>query len=145
MSQAVIDTSVSAAWVLKDEATEQSWQLLDRVLAGRVVPVVPALWHYEMLNVLRTAVGIERVTAIEAARLTDLLDRLPVEIVPVEAQGAAAILTAALDRDLSAYDAAYFSLAQRRGLQLITADGRILRLRSTYPRICTLDAFLNDA
>jgi len=137
----VIDCSVSGAWVLEDERTEHSERLLSHVLSGELRLVQPELWRYEMLNVLRTAVVRKRMTDRAAKRALLSLRSIPVEIVSAEAQGQAEILTSALELKLSAYDAAYLSLARLRGSDLVSADRGLLRLRPRFPWIRPLRQF----
>ncbi|MDR0847738.1 MAG: type II toxin-antitoxin system VapC family toxin, partial [Propionibacteriaceae bacterium] len=50
MSAVVVDASVAAAWFLQDEATQFTDSILVR--ASRDGLVVPALWRFELANVL---------------------------------------------------------------------------------------------
>ena len=114
--EVVVDGSVSAAWLLPDENTESCERLLGSVLSGKLQIVVPELWPYKMLNVLRTAVVQGRMDEQVAMRALSLLCSIPLETISVEAQGQSAILSDALRLGLSAYGAAYFNLAESRGV-----------------------------
>ena len=139
--EVVIDGSVSASWLFPDEHTKASEKLLEKALGGTLRIVVPELWRYEMLNVLRTAVVRERIGEQVAMRALTLLRSIPVEIVPAEVQGQTAILTCALRLGLSAYDAAYFSLAEGRGIDLVSADHDLLKLGRQFPWIVSVRQF----
>jgi predicted nucleic acid-binding protein len=122
----VLDASVSAAWLLSDESSTYADRLLKR-LAGSGEALVPAIWRYEMANVLWVGVRRERLSAVDAAQLTQWLAALPISIdpgsvdaVPVGVAGVAALY------DLSVYDAAYLELALRKGLPLASLDQRLL-------------------
>jgi len=143
--EVVIDSSVSAAWFLPDERSDDSERLLSLVARRHLRVAVPELWHYELLNVLRTAVLRGRVTALDARKAATLMGSLPVESVPAGSQGHSEIVTAAIELGLSAYDAAYIGLAQMRGDELITADTAMLDLRLRFPWIRSLDEFLARA
>jgi len=140
----VIDCSVAASWFLPDECTESCQRLLGFVARGELRVVVPELWHYEVLNALRTAVLRGRITQPEAYLAATKLRGLPVEAVPVRSQGHAAIVSAAVQLGLSAYDAAYVSLAEGRGIDLVTADRGMLALKPERPWIRSAEEFLAE-
>ena len=119
----VVDSSVSAAWFLPDEATPFTEAALQATATTEVW--VPALWLLETDNLLLSAQRRRRigdakrrelVAAVGALRLS--VDREPVPIVELDAIAA--------HFRLSAYDAAYLELALRRALPLATLDGALL-------------------
>ena len=63
----VVDASVSAAWVLPDEATAFTAAALQATAAGEVW--VPVLWGLEMTNLLQSAQRRKRITAAKRAEL----------------------------------------------------------------------------
>jgi len=140
----VIDASVSATWILEDEGDKGSEGLLAAVLRGDVRLLQPTLWQYEMLNVVRSAVVRGRLSERKARQAVATLRAVPVQTVAPEEQGQADILSLALEMKLSAYDAAYVSLARQRGADLVSADQRILGLRSQLPWVRPLDEFCRD-
>jgi len=142
--EAVVDCSVSVAWFLPDERSELSAQLLRVVMRREVQVVVPELWHYEMLDALRTAVLRGRISEDQALGAVDGLRRARVETVSTDNQGLAVVLRTAMQLDLSVYDAAYVSLAESRGTDLVSADRGILRLRPRVPRIRSLPDFCGE-
>lgn len=84
---------------------------------------VPALWWYELSNGLIVAQRRHRLTEADRLRLTQLYDTLLIQtdahLNPDTAWRLQAIAKA---EGLSAYDAAYLELAQRRGVGLATLD-----------------------
>ena len=132
MKALVADASVCAAWVLRDELSDQAEKLLNDVLRERVALLVPDLWLYEMANVLRSAVTRKRITPAQALEALELLDRVPVTLVAARDIPPAAMLATALRHELSAYDAAYLTLAELRGALLVTQDADLLALRQTF-------------
>lgn len=122
----VLDCSMAMAWVFSDEATEATDALRDRLLDDRAV--VPALWSWEVGNVLWAATRRKRIERHDWLMLTTALAALPIEIDP---EGPARVLTAVLplaeEHALSVYDAAYLELAIRRRIPLATLD-RALQL-----------------
>ncbi|WP_414832597.1 type II toxin-antitoxin system VapC family toxin [Afifella sp. YEN Y35] len=117
----VLDSSVALSWFFRDEQTEISRVLLERVAAEAAV--VPSLWRYEIANALQTAVRRQRIdTAFRDRALTNLA-ALPIEIDPeCDDEAWAASTTLAERHRLTVYDAAYLELAQRRSLPLATFD-----------------------
>jgi predicted nucleic acid-binding protein len=141
MADIVIDCSVSAAWVLPGESSERSERVLADALDGKVGLVVPTLWHYESLNLLRSAVLRKRLGEPDAKKALHLLSQIPMTVVDPEGQGRPAILEAALRHRLSAYDASYLALADGRGIGLLTADRDLIGMRKLLPWITPLDEY----
>lgn len=115
----VLDASAAIAWASPDEAPPAA--LSEAILAGGCV--APALWIYEVHNVLlvlhrRNRLHDEGVAAASAA-----LAALRVELEP-PSWGLVEHEVARLARShaLSIYDAAYLELALRRRLPLATFD-----------------------
>jgi len=104
VTELVLDASVALAWCFRDERTEATAELLERVQTDAAA--VPSLWHLEVVNVLALAERRRRITPAESAELITLLEML--EIVREER--------------LTAYDAAYLELAMRLGLPLASKD-----------------------
>ena len=121
MTDIVIDASVALAWCFKDERTEATARLLERVRTDAAA--VPILWHLEIANVLALAERRGRITSAESAELIALLETL--EIVVDEETWSRAftrILDLAREERLTAYDAAYLELAMRLGVPLASKD-----------------------
>lgn len=115
------------AWVLENESSDEAELLLEQVEAGVASLLVPALWKYEILNLLRSACRRGRLSESEAGAARSALSRVPLEQVDVpDATAEAAIHELAQLHDLSVYDAAYLELALRFKLPLRTSD-RALR------------------
>jgi predicted nucleic acid-binding protein len=121
----VVDASVAADWVLPDEDSTSADAILHRVAAeGAVAPGL--VWH-ELRNILLMAARRGRLPEAEVVSSLLRLRRLPLEAVDMAAGGNAGIVTLAARHRLSAYDAAYLSLAQSRALPLATADRALQR------------------
>ena len=120
MSRAfVVDASVSAAWLLPDEATAETEAALEATATREVW--VPSLWVLEITNLLLRAQRRRRISADKrrelaaaASALRLRVDREPVSITRLD--------ELASQHGLSAYDAAYLELALRRKLPLATHD-----------------------
>ena len=125
----VIDASVAACWIFKNEATPATDILLTRVQNNGAI--VPALWNWEMANLLAIGIRRARLTMADAtAQLIDLA-RLPIAT-DAEAQDRAWRETFALANAhaLTAYDAAYLELAVRASLPLATKDDELRKAAS---------------
>jgi predicted nucleic acid-binding protein len=120
----VVDASVALAWCLKDEASDFADRVLESVIAEG--GSAPAHWPMEVANGIRSAERRGRIDEEEIAHVSQLLDRLAIEVVPVELTTAMwSVLDVARTHDLSAYDAAYLDLAKVRGVALATLDDRL--------------------
>ena len=118
----VIDASITMAWCFEDQATSASDAVLHRLKQDSAV--VPVLWQLEVINVLLVAERRGRINEAQAARFLGLLERLPIDVVasPHDAQ---AVLAAGRRHGLSAYDAAYLTLAERLAAPLATLEERL--------------------
>ncbi len=122
----VVDASVALAWHFPGEATAQTERLLDDVVEkGAVVPVH---WRAEIANGFAIAVRRGRLESAYRAQALLKLSTLSIvadEESDVELWNATQTIC---DRfRLTAYDAAYLELAQRRRLPLATLDSALLR------------------
>jgi predicted nucleic acid-binding protein len=118
----VVDSSIALAWGLPDETSGEADRFLSRI-SMRSVLWVPALWWYETANALLMAQRRKRLGEAERIRLMELYQRLPIRTdVALDSDIVWRLHTLAIEYNLSAYDAAYLELAQRRGLGLATVD-----------------------
>jgi predicted nucleic acid-binding protein len=122
----VLDASVAAGWFLGDERTPQTDALLDRVMTDGAY--VPALFIWEMQNVLLSAERADRISPGDADLALEVLRDLPIRIDPPGDHPApGAELHLARHYDLTPYDAAYLAVASSRHLALATADTALAR------------------
>jgi predicted nucleic acid-binding protein len=119
----VADASFCGAWVLQDEHSEAAEGTLRSLLGGKAGLAVPCLWHFEMLNLLRSAVRRKRLPQDAAQGALALLDQIPIARVDMPGIAVRArILELSISHQLSAYDAAYLELADRLHAPLLTGD-----------------------
>jgi predicted nucleic acid-binding protein len=125
----VLDNSVALTWCFEDERTPATTALLEQV--GEFGAQAPMLWPLEALNGLLVAERRGRLDASRRQRLAGFLRALPITL-DVDTASQAWTETARLAErfGLSAYDAAYLELAQRRDLPLASLD-RALRAAAT--------------
>ncbi len=121
MSALVLDCSIAAAWCFEDEAAPATDALMERVRDEGAL--VPALWHWEVANVLTSAVRRKRINVGDASARLTLLSALPITT-DGDAVGRAwrETFTLAQAHRLTAYAAAYLELAVRTGGDLASKD-----------------------
>ncbi len=122
MREVVLDASVVLKWFAAEQrGSFEARQLRDDYQAGRLSVVVPSLLFLELLNV---AGRRWRWEAKAVAELAEALGDLAFEVSDPELPSVASWVS----RGLTAYDAAYVALAERREVALITDDDAIIEL-----------------
>ena len=128
MSRFVLDNTITMAWCFSDEATEFTKTLLSRLSNLTDHAIVPALWLYEVANVVELAVRKGRLPAEKALAFIEGLADLPIEVEnPSRAQVFVTVRTLAGLYHLTAYDAAYLELAIRYKLPIASLDRALSR------------------
>jgi len=116
----VLDASVTLSWAFPDEQNPialRAAQLLEYSLDSALAP---AIWWYEVRNVLVVNERRGRTTASRTASfLKEIAD---LDIVIDSAQSDQLVLDLSRQNGLTVYDAAYLALAIREGLPLATLD-----------------------
>jgi len=126
VSALVLDCSLAMAWCFEDEASAAADAILERVRDDGAL--VPALWVWEVANVLTLAARRGRIGGGDVAARLALMTALPIR---VDDEGAArawretALLAQA--ETLTVYDAAYLELALRLSADLATLDTELRR------------------
>jgi predicted nucleic acid-binding protein len=121
----VLDCSMTMAWLFEDEKTKKSEQLLTR-LAQEDTAIVPAIWTWEVSNVLLVAQRRKRITRSQASGFLSMLKALPIKVDEKAMLHAhEATYELALEQHLSAYDASYLEIALRRQLPIATLDKKL--------------------
>jgi predicted nucleic acid-binding protein len=122
----IIDCSIAASWCFADEATDETADVQERLVAEAAV--VPPHWHLEISNVLAIAERRKRISAANSTSFVQLLGALDIQ---VDAESTARtfghILPLCRSYALTSYDAAYLELALRRRLPLATLDDDLRR------------------
>ena len=135
MTLVVPDASVLLKWVLPEEREPHAAQAIairDAFVVGRIRLLVPALWFYEVGNILVTHY---KDTAAE--RLAALANfRLP-EARPTSAWRKR-IIEIAAEHKVTFYDACYHALAAVHGGTFVTADEKYLRKAGPDPHLLGL-------
>ena len=122
----VVDCSAICALFFEDEATQASDQLLEHLEAGGIW--VPALFLWEVANVLLTAERRKRLSQAQRVEALQLLEALHFEIDHSNPSVVWHDVTQlAAQTGLTSYDAAYLELAMRLGARLATRDRELQR------------------
>jgi predicted nucleic acid-binding protein len=122
-----VDASVGVKLFLEESGSEEAERLF--ALLGRDPPhviAVPDLFFIECANVFRSRVHRRLMTAEQARQAFAILRTLPLQTVS-SPEVTPAALDLALALGLSVYDGTYAALAERLGVPLVTADGRLAR------------------
>lgn len=128
MNEVVLDASVVIKWFAAEQrGSFEARELRKDYEAGRLSVVVPTLMFLEVLNV---AGRRWRWDADAVLELAEALERLSFAVSEPESLSVAEWVT----RGLTAYDAAYVALAEKRALPLVTDDATILELATGISR-----------
>ncbi|MBW4530275.1 MAG: type II toxin-antitoxin system VapC family toxin [Aphanothece saxicola GSE-SYN-MK-01-06B] len=126
----VADVSAVCSWCFEDERTADSEVLLARLPECELC--VPALFLWELGNVLLMAERRGRITAADRSRFLALVVQLNLDIDPADPQVVwHDVVSLAAQHRLTTYDAAYLELAMRGGLPLASRDNALLAAART--------------
>jgi predicted nucleic acid-binding protein len=123
VSRFVLDNTVTMAWCFTEEATDFTEALLGRLSNLTDNAIVPALWLYEVVNVIELAVRKGRIMEEKALAFLESLADLPIEIEnPTRTQMFVSVRALVGQHKLTAYDASYLELAIRHRLPIASSD-----------------------
>lgn len=124
MTAFVLDASVTAAWLLPDEASAHTRRLYALIRRDEVEPQAPNLWQWEWANILANGVRRGRIPTTAVEGLWGVLEaiRHRVELHELAPAQHKASLSVAMDAGLSACEAGYMWLARSLNLPLATFD-----------------------
>lgn len=124
MSAFVLDASVTAAWLLPDQASAHTRRLYALIRRDEVEPQAPNLWQWECANILANGVRRGRIPTTAIEGLWGVLEavRHRVELHELAPAQHKATLGVAMDAGLSGSGAAYMWLARSLNLPLATFD-----------------------
>jgi predicted nucleic acid-binding protein len=121
-----VDASVALAWLVDKPVSPYAIHVQNSLDAG-ARGLVPVLWHLEMANGLVVATRRKDLTAEDADKGLEFIEQMLVYAIESDAAPVSVrnIFATARTQQLSAYDAAYLTLARREGLPLATLDQRL--------------------
>jgi predicted nucleic acid-binding protein len=117
----VLDSSIVGCWCFPDETSPVADAAMVEVGADEAV--VPAVWWFEVRNLLLTGERVARMDPIGTAGFLADLEALSIRI--DRAPESDVILALARTHRLTIYDAAYLELAGRIGAPLATLDRKL--------------------
>jgi len=124
MAAFILDASVAVSWCFPGdpgEDTPYSRRILNELAASDAV--VPEIWAFEIANAIFVACHRrKRITEQQVGEYLQLLKALPIRVESQHVWANVELESLARSRNVSAYDAAYLSLARRTGLSLATMD-----------------------
>lgn len=117
----VLDASVSAGWIFKDQSSDYCTGVLKALASSSCV--APSLWRLEMATILLTAERKGKFSRLDSERAVHALSSLPIETIGDEdSPYFGSVRDLGREFSLSAYDAVYLELSLRLGLPLATRD-----------------------
>ncbi len=117
----VLDASITVSWGLEDEENARADLALKRL--DSETAHVPALWWFEVRNVLLINERRKRIIERDSAIFLRALSAMSIEIDRFPADEATLALARA--HALTVYDSSYLELALRQGVPLATLDTRL--------------------
>ena len=118
----VVDTSFVLAYLLPDEKKRDVEEMFLKFEENKVVFIAPNLLAYEILNGLRTSVLQKRQSAKTAEQLLNAFLDIGISYEGVDEKE---VLSLALGKSISAYDASYVWMAKNKKIKLLTLDERL--------------------
>lgn len=117
----VVDNSVVMAWAFEDESDIYTENVLDSLTTSKAI--VPAIWHLEVVNVLKTSERRGRLKEADSTSFVSFLESLPISTAMDACEGKMAeLLSVARSYNLSSYDASYLLLAMKMTVPIATKD-----------------------
>ena len=113
----VLDASVAASFMLAGEHDDLSRTARTIIVARGAV--APTIFWYEIRNILLSNERRRRIDAVIADRALRHIGALPIALRSVDNDD---VIGLTRTHQLSAYDAAYLSLARQEGVPLLTYD-----------------------
>jgi len=114
----VLDASVVITWAMRDEDHPLADRAFLQVQATSAI--VPAIWWYEIRNILILNERRNRITPLDCAQFLHDLSRFRIEV--ESPKDGTHVIDLARRHKLSVYDSAYLALAVRERLPLATLD-----------------------
>lgn len=118
----LIDASVAVKWFVNEEHRDLALKLRSMHVSGNVVLIAPDLLVYEVANALRYNPYLD---LDDVERALESLFKLHVELHSPTADSMANIARKAKKYEITVYDAAYLSLAEREACRMVTADKKL--------------------
>ena len=128
MTAFILDASVTAAWLMPDNASAATRRLYSLIRRDEVEPQAPNIWQWDCEDVIANGVRGGRIPTAAVEGLWAVLEavRHRVELHDLAPAQHKASLGLALDAKLPARDGGYMWLARSLNLPLATFDKRLI-------------------
>lgn len=121
----VIDCSFTAAMFLPDENSDLADHFFSRI-GSEFKAIIPAIWWYELNNVLLVSVRRKRLTNENAETVLKTFESFPIEMDKnFSFQTMKSIFELGKKHDLSVYDSAYMELCIRKKAGIVSLDEKL--------------------
>jgi predicted nucleic acid-binding protein len=136
-SRYVLDASVAAKWFTRHEEPDRgkAIALRTRHLGGLCALTVPEFALLEIVNAVRFS---GRADESDANRAVTALEKLRLDIVPLDWDLLRQAARIAWTHQVALYDSVYVALAERLGFPLLTADETMARRLSGHGSVVRL-------
>lgn len=122
----VFDASFTMPLFISDSRSAQALATLQTLQREGHAFLAPTLWTYEVTSLLRKLLHFEHISASEAETALDSMANFQIELIqPDLALARRAMVWSQRLKRASAYDSFYLALAEERGCDLWTADGKL--------------------
>lgn len=128
----IVDASVALKWLFEEDGTDRARRLLPEGL------VAPQFLFLDCANALAKRVRDRRLTLSEADETWDVLQQMPVRLLPETPSLIDQARRLASTTKRSAYDCLYLVLAAAQGVPLVTADRKFFDALTDHPRYGSL-------
>ena len=119
----VVDASVVVKWFVEEKYSKEALMIRESLIEGLVDIVVPPLLYFEVLNALKYSGAFGEDELKKVARILEDYQFTLYELEGVYAEKAVEI---AMRKGITIYDASYVALALIEGVDLYTADEKLL-------------------
>ena len=124
MREIVIDASVVVKWFIEENDSEKALLLRDSFIGGKVELYVPPLLYFEVLNALKYSQLFEPSELEEAG---ESLENYGFKVITIKNEIRNYMINAAINYDLSIYNASYLGLSIGLEMLFCTADEKIIK------------------
>mgnify|MGYP000533555264 CR=1 FL=1 len=118
-----VDASVVVKWFVEEKYSKEALMIRDSFIEGLVDIVVPSLLYFEVLNALKYSGAFGEDELKKVARI---LEDYQFTLYELEGAYAEKAVEIAMRKGITIYDASYVALALIEGVDLYTADEKLL-------------------
>ncbi len=126
MRNLVVDSSVCMKWAFEEEGSEIARRILTDYQNDKILLFSPAIWEYEIVNALASAVHRKKISPLKSTNYLNLFIQSKPQIISLSD-----LLKPCLENtnryQISAYDSAYVTMAKENKMLFISADEKLVR------------------